>query len=190
MFRNDDNRRFFLDRFNRYLSPFLDTYSWCLLPNHFHFLIRTKANTEIKIHLNSTPKELLKPIEIDFINEAAVLNELFEIEWMRFFTSYSMAFNKMFNRKWNFFHRPFKRVLIQDEFHLRRAIVYIHSNPIKHNVYNDFENYKWSSYQSILSTKPTQLKRDLTLDLFGNKNEFIKIHREVSKNYVNCNIEI
>ena len=40
MFINDDNYMFFLDRFNFYTRDFLSVYAYCLLRNHFHFLVR------------------------------------------------------------------------------------------------------------------------------------------------------
>ena len=51
LFKSDENRRFFLGRFKHYLSSYPDTYYWCLLPNHFHFLIRVKAAGTIKVIL-------------------------------------------------------------------------------------------------------------------------------------------
>jgi len=43
MFLNEDNYRFFLKRYNYYISPIADTFVYCLLPNHFHFLIRVNS---------------------------------------------------------------------------------------------------------------------------------------------------
>ncbi|MDZ7624549.1 MAG: hypothetical protein U5J96_08920 [Ignavibacteriaceae bacterium] len=42
---------------------------------------------------------------------------------------------------------------------LCRATVYIHTNPVHHNIANDFKNYKHSSFQSLLSDKETKLNR-------------------------------
>ena len=61
LFRTDENRRFFLQRFTHYLSPYADTYCWCLLPNHFHFLIKVKSAKEIRNWL--LQQEKLKPVE-------------------------------------------------------------------------------------------------------------------------------
>ncbi|MBK9571111.1 MAG: transposase [Chitinophagaceae bacterium] len=44
LFLSDENRHFFLKKYTQHLSDYLDTYCWCLLPNHFHFLIRIKAH--------------------------------------------------------------------------------------------------------------------------------------------------
>lgn len=42
LFFNDGNYVFFLQKFSEYLSGVLDVYAWCLIPNHFHFLVRVK----------------------------------------------------------------------------------------------------------------------------------------------------
>src|ERR1035437_5737049 len=40
MFFNDDNYKYFLMQYNKYLSSVVDTCAYCLLGNHFHLLVR------------------------------------------------------------------------------------------------------------------------------------------------------
>ena len=40
MFKNRGNYEYFLKQYDKYLSPVIDTYAYCLLGNHFHLLIR------------------------------------------------------------------------------------------------------------------------------------------------------
>ena len=42
MFRNADNYRYFLVKYDQYLSGVVDTYAYCLLGNHFHLLVRVQ----------------------------------------------------------------------------------------------------------------------------------------------------
>jgi len=49
LFLNDDNYTFFLKRYYKYLGRFLDTFCYCLMPNHFHFLIRVKEIEELDL---------------------------------------------------------------------------------------------------------------------------------------------
>ncbi|MGH2575336.1 MAG: transposase, partial [Ignavibacteria bacterium] len=44
IFYMDDNYKYFLKRFDKYLSIHLDVLAFCLLPNHFHFLVKVKEN--------------------------------------------------------------------------------------------------------------------------------------------------
>lgn len=52
IFRTDENFRFFLKKYAQYLSPVTFTYAYCLMPNHFHFLIKIKDTSSIKDHFH------------------------------------------------------------------------------------------------------------------------------------------
>jgi len=47
IFKSDENFRFFLEKYNLYIQPVARTFAYCLMPNHFHFLIQ--VNTEKKL---------------------------------------------------------------------------------------------------------------------------------------------
>lgn len=49
IFKEHKNYQYFLSQFNYFISPIDDTYAYCLLPNHFHILIRTKNEIEIRL---------------------------------------------------------------------------------------------------------------------------------------------
>ena len=36
----NENYRFFLDKYKQYILPIAETYAYCLLPNHFHLVVR------------------------------------------------------------------------------------------------------------------------------------------------------
>ena len=145
---------------------------------------------QIKNHLKSVPTELLKPIEKQYLTDAATTELLLELEWKRFFTSYSMAFNKQQNRTGNLFHRPFKRIEIDKESYFTQAIVYIHANAQHHNLSKDFTQHKWTSWHSMLSNNPTGLKREEVLEWFGGLEKFIEIHKSMTEYYYNSNVVI
>ncbi len=48
IFYSAENVRFFLERYTKYMEPVLETYAYCLLPNHFHLLARVKTKEEIE----------------------------------------------------------------------------------------------------------------------------------------------
>jgi len=47
LFYKKENYHYFIRQFDKYLSSFVDVYAYCLLPNHFHFLIKIKEEDEI-----------------------------------------------------------------------------------------------------------------------------------------------
>lgn len=58
VFRCKENYLFFLRKYRFHLLPFFDTYAYCLMPNHFHLLIRVKSREEM---LESMEKILNSP---------------------------------------------------------------------------------------------------------------------------------
>ena len=148
IFLEDDNYKYFLNLLGKHILPIADIYCYCLLNNHFHILVRIKEKIE---------------------NPSQAFSNLFN--------AYSKAFNKKYNRTGNLFQRPFKRKRITEEKYLRQLILYIHLNPENHGIIDDFEHYRFSSYLSILSTKPTSLKRAEVIEIFDNIENFKLAHR-------------
>ena len=88
-------------------------------------------------------------------------------------SSYTQSFNKVYQRSGALFESPFKRINIDSEEYLRNLILYIHQNP------DNFEQYKFSSYKSIISQAETKIERQIVLDVFGGKDNFILTHRNI-----------
>ncbi|WP_316806186.1 hypothetical protein [Pedobacter agri] len=167
LFRSDENYLFFLNQYNKYLTPFVDTYAYCLLGNHFHILIRIKD------------EEFLS--SVNEIQEKSA-HDIIAHQLQKFFQSYAMAFNKQHQRIGSLFQKPFKRSLIDTENYLTKTIHYIHANPQKHGLIADFRKWKWSSYHRILIDKPSFLQKDRVIKWFGGKESYIKFHNEAEIN--------
>lgn len=183
LFLSPENYLFFLRRYDDYLSGILDTFCWCLLPNHFHLLVRIKMEQDIRKYIESKEYRLQTPSEKQFLDKKIQLGELTERAFKRFFQSYSMAFNKQYNRSGNLFYKPFKRVEVNKDSQFTQTVVYVHANALKHQLVKDFTLYKWSSWQSILSELPTRLLRNELLDWFGGKDRFMRTHSDLSQYY-------
>jgi REP element-mobilizing transposase RayT len=145
------------------MSGLLDTYSYCLLPNHFHFLVKIKNEDVINNHDNY--ESLLE-------KNKCVINENMRI----FFMTYSKTINKQQNRSGSLFKKYFQRKLVSTDNYLTRTILYIHLNPIHHFLTNDYENYKWSSYRKIIGNNKEICSKDV-LDMFGGLENYIQIHK-------------
>lgn len=48
LFLSDENYCYFLKKYDEYIYPIADTFCYCLMPNHFHFLIRIKEESVLK----------------------------------------------------------------------------------------------------------------------------------------------
>ncbi len=174
LYRNDENYNYFLKKFNEYISPIASTFSYVLIPNHFHFLIEIKDKKELyeSYRILESNKEFpkVKPeTEMDF--EKFVMQQ-----FSNFFNCYTKSFNKQHNRKGALFIDYLRRTLISDEEYLRNIVTYIHQNPIHHKMCTKLEEWKYSSYNSILSEKPTLLEREEVINWFGDLENFIDMH--------------
>ncbi|GAB3328759.1 hypothetical protein GCM10027299_31360 [Larkinella ripae] len=50
LFREPDNYRYFLKKYADHCISIADTFSYCLIPNHFHAIIRIKTVAELIAH--------------------------------------------------------------------------------------------------------------------------------------------
>ena len=183
LFNSDENRKYFLQKYAAYSNGYLETYSYCLLDNHVHWLVKCPTEENLAKHLANAGTENLKAHQKKYLKGDISFEEAVEFQMKDFFIAYSLAFNTMYSRSGSLFISPFRRVLVNDDMQFTGLIIYIHANPLKHKIFKDFQNYKWSSYQSILSGKPSMLKRKEVIDWFGNKELFIKTHIESAQHY-------
>ncbi len=170
VFFNEENFKYFLVLFEKYLNPFVSLLAYCLIDNHFHFLIKVKDDiTRQDTRMSSFQKD---DIPLDEAIGFAVSNQ-----FRRFFISYIMTINNQESRTGNLFDRTFKRLEIKDEEHLKYLAFYIHYNPQKHGIISDFRNYRFSSWNAYNTKSPSKLDRELLLEIFEGKNEFIEYHK-------------
>ena len=47
VFREERNYPYFLKLYAKYIEPIAETYAYCLLRNHFHFLVRIKDEKDL-----------------------------------------------------------------------------------------------------------------------------------------------
>ena len=172
LFIKNDNYNFFLKKYSQYISPVVETFAYCLMSNHFHFLVRIK---EERI-LETLPKfgTLAK---LDNKSKVAAYEKYVSKQFSNLFSSYTQAFNKQQNRRGTLFQKPFKRKQITKESYIKNMIHYIHYNPVHHGFVDNLQDWQYSSFESFLSDKHTQLKRDEVFDMFDDKDNFLSFHQ-------------
>jgi putative transposase len=55
-------------------------------------------------------------------------------------------------------------------------VVYIHRNPERHGFVEDYRRWPYSSYQAILSDRPSRVQRRDVLEWFGGRAGFERAH--------------
>ncbi len=168
MFCNDGNHKYFLKRYDDYLSPVLSTYAYCLLGNHFHLLIRIHNTSDLSTFQKTTNPMNLKPTKST--------HDIVSHQFRKFFQSYAMAFNKQQNRIGTLFQTPFKRALVNEDNYFTQLIYYIHTNPQSHRLIDDFRNWKWSSYKPLMNDRTGRLKKQEVLYWFGGLEKYKQYH--------------
>jgi putative transposase len=201
LFLSDDNYRYFLEKFNQYIHPVADVFCYCLMPNHFHFLVRIKPERDIieiiekwKFHSTKTlqgfqtsegerPDRFPKPVRsqgyrnLQGYQNLEGLTLFISLQFSNFFNAYSKAFNKQNNRRGSLFIRPFKRKRIDSETYLRKVIHYIHYNPLEAGLAEKPEDWKYSSYKAIITpNSQTAVLKDEVISYFDDLSNFIYCH--------------
>ena len=165
IFKSNRNYLFFLQKIKENLLQVCDIYAYCLMPNHFHLLVKIKSETDLQ--------NLIKFQKLDKVEGLHSPKHIFSKKISNIFNSYSQAFNKENNRHGALIESPFKRKLISREDYLRNCIIYIHRNPENEG----FSTFPYSSYKSILSKSETSLMRNEVVELFDDVQNYILCHQ-------------
>jgi len=118
----------------------VDIGAYCLMPNHFHLLVREIGDGGISKFMQ------------------------------KLMTSYTMYFNKKNGRTGAIFSSSFKAQHVVDDNHLKYLFAYIHLNPKKVVNVSDLEKYKYSSYPDYIGENRAQasiLNKDAFPDYFN-----------------------
>ena len=165
IFFQERNFAYFLELWWKHVSPIAETWAYCLLRNHFHAVVWIKEQSNLSglQNLTGLSPKLKEPSQY----------------FSNFFNAYARGVNIATQRTGTLFERSFKRIPVDNEAYLLRLIVYVHQNPQKHKFEDDFRNWNYSSYHELTANIPTRLQRDRLLQLFGSREDFVRIHQEI-----------
>lgn len=140
-----DEREQFIRNIRKECSKLVEIICFCLMPNHFHFLLRQKIKNGIS-------------------NFAA-----------NFTNSYTKYFNAKHERIGPLFQGLFKAVHIQSDEQLVHVSRYIHLNPVSSYLIeaDELENYQWSSYPEYVGNPPSNIAdKETVLNMFRSKEKY------------------
>jgi putative transposase len=161
IFFSDENYIFFLKKIKEYLSIQCDIICYCLMPNHFHFLIHIPENFDSE----------------NFTNGLKIC-----------LRSYTRAINYQEGRSGSLFqqHTKFKCLSENNNKSLGYALTcfnYIHQNPLISGLVDKIEDWKYSSFRDYAGLRNGKLcKKELAYELLGisnNYQEFYKLSYEM-----------
>ncbi|MBI2100151.1 MAG: transposase [Candidatus Vogelbacteria bacterium] len=134
----------------------------CLMPNHFHLL--------------------LKEIEVGGISKYL----------QRILTAYAKYFNTKYKQSGHLFEGVYKTVHIEDNDQLLYTSAYIHKNPLDlGRGTSTYRNYLWSSYLDYVTTNrwPDLLVTDLVLGQFKDSQDYAKWVKNTTAKEINKALE-
>lgn len=141
----EEKNNFLSELKSNYSKP-IDIFSFCLLPNHFHFLIKQLEDFGITAFMRS------------------------------FQDSYAKFFNIKRKRHGALFQTQFKAVRIETDEQLLHVCRYIHLNPYSSFVVKSIEelkDYQWSSLQDYLGKRNLDIvDKKFILEFFSSIDKF------------------
>ena len=128
--------------------------AYCLLPNHYHWLLRQDG----QIPIGKVPA--------------------------RVFGSYTQAFNRAYERTGTLFEGPYKALAVDTDAYFVNLCGYIHLNPVHHGLVDAPEAWPYSNYLEWIEKRPGALvDRELVRAYFANPQayeEFIHTFQEAA----------
>lgn len=118
-------------------SKLVEILSYCLMPNHVHFLLKQLKTNGISIFMSQVSN------------------------------SYTRHFNTKYKRIGPLLQGSFKTKLVQTDEQLVHVSRYIHINPVVDGLVSKPQNYQWSSYTEYSNGKNGYCSTDLIMGLFA-----------------------
>ncbi len=171
IFRSDENYRYFLSLYIHHIEPVARTYAYCLLPNHFHFLVRTRPEEEQRAYRQA--------IQIGLARCIAPSQGFSNL-----FNAYVRAYNRRYQRTGGLFEDRFGRKPMDTDAYLTKLVVYIHQNPVTHGLVKRPEEWVYSSYDALATGRPSRVCRDEVMSWFGSASNFEMAHRTMQTSEV------
>lgn len=207
VFRREENFRYFLEKYWLYISPIAETYAYCLMPNHFHVVVRIRKRQVIedlvrsknfgkvidsskknfgKVKIETIP---VNPTDINFskvlVYSDSVIEKYISKQFANLFSCYTQSFNKVYHRRGSLFIKNFKREQILDKQHFFNVVIYTHRNPIHHRFRKDYHEWDFSSYNEIVDGNNDHVEITRLIKMTGGIELFIDKHIHALKNFEN-----
>lgn len=142
----------------------VDIFVWCLMPNHYHLLLRQKIDKGIVLFMQKLGG------------------------------GYTNYFNLKYKRVGSLFQGRFKAIVVENDNYLTHLSRYIHLNPVEliepnwkikgiknwSKSKNFLEKYRYSSYLDYIGRKnfPSLTQRDFINEYFKNSKEYKKFMQD------------
>ena len=185
IFIEDENYRFFLDKYNQYILPIAETYAYCLLPNHFHLVVRIRRREVLEeVFRNFKSTNFSK---VQNFGKVEVTDNMIEYyiskQFANLFSCYTQSFNKVNKRRGSLFLKNFRREPIEDKAYFMNAVIYTHRNPVHHAFCDRYTDWSYTSFCEIKERNSQIIEVDKLLRMFGGQESFIDLHEQSANKF-------
>ncbi len=149
LFNDEDDRSFFMDLYRNHVSTVAETFAYCLLPDHVHFLVKIRDG-------------VAGPYK-----QFAIL-----------FNAYSKGWNRRRDRRGKLFRFKLKRVEVRRDAIFRDLVRYINLNPCRHGLTRNPAHFRYCSYNATVRSSRTMINRDELIGRFGGRNQLAEAFTE------------
>ena len=156
LFVCDDDYLYFLNKFKLKINKYpASVFAYCLMPNHFHFLLR---------------QDYEKPIY-------KIFNDINN--------SYVQYYNNKYSRYGHLYKGSLQHKRIKNDNYLISLCQYIHYNPRKAGLVNDLLEWKYSNYMEWIGKRNGSLFNNELLKIYFESSEIYRQQIRNYEKYIN-----
>lgn len=152
VFFNRENKLYFLQKFRKCVAPNCKVLAYCLMPNHFHFLLYTL-------------KESVREKKVGRLMVPALKDGFRQL-----LSSYTQAINQQEGRSGSLFRQKTKAKLLEnsDKRYPFSCFHYIHQNPLRAKLVGKMEEWEFSSFRDYMGIRKGSLcDQEFAFELLG-----------------------
>ena len=178
VFYSRRNYLFFIEKMNTYISPYADILAWCLMPNHFHFMVSVNE-VELMLPNGLNHVEIIDPLT--GTKRVGIKTRTFNQSIGIMLRSYTNAIHNQEGRTGALFQEETKAIILTDNIsyipsyftsafgtiitayldddmsYAERCFHYIHQNPVSSHMVKKAEDWEFSSYRDYAGLRNGKL---------------------------------
>jgi REP element-mobilizing transposase RayT/ribosomal protein S18 acetylase RimI-like enzyme len=147
IFFTESNYSYFLEGVKRFLLPYCDLLAWCLMPNHFHFLIHANEKSVV------------------VVKDGSFARQQFSQGIKQLLSAYTKSINKAEGRTGSLFQQKTKAVHLVSADHPATVFHYIHQNPVRAGLVDRMEQWAHSSFNDYYQSRESICHKELASKL-------------------------
>ena len=179
IFFNRENYFFFLGKMKEYILPYADIMAWCLMPNHFHWMVyvretdifRSRGATQSRTPTISDNISFNKSIGILLASYTRAINNQENITGSLFREKTKAecltAFNGITPSFYNTEFGTIMNITDPEKEYPQICFNYIHNNPVKAGLVKSAEDWEFSSCQDVCGMRNGKLINRERINEFG-----------------------